>query len=112
MADLTDDAIDAALARGSIARATEPRAAKAGFDRRRGRIVVDLTNGCIFAFPPRLAQGLETATDDDLDSVEILGNGYGLHCEKLDAALSIPGLLAGISTEPGTSAIIDASRCG
>jgi hypothetical protein len=57
---------------------------------------VELTNGCVFAFPPRLAQGLETATDDDLAKVEILGDGYGLHWESLDADLSIPGLLAGI----------------
>ena|SRR5665213_1695306 len=96
MAELTNAEIDAALARGEIARATEPRAAKAGYDRKLDRIIVDLTNGCAFAFPPRLAQGLETATDAQLADVEILGNGYGLHWEALDVDLSIPGLLAGI----------------
>ena len=61
-----------------------------------GRIVVDLTNGCTFAFPPRLAQGLETATDEQLGAVEILGAGYGLHWEPLDVDLSVPGLMAGL----------------
>ncbi|MAM40792.1 MAG: hypothetical protein CL949_20400 [Erythrobacter sp.] len=59
-------------------------------------MIVDLTNGCTFAFPPRLAQELETATDKDLAAVEILGAGYGLHWETLDADLSVPGLLAGL----------------
>ena len=43
-----------------------------------------------------MAQGLETATDDELAAVEILGAGYGLHWEALDAALSVPGLMAGL----------------
>jgi hypothetical protein len=87
---------DAAIARGRIARRSEPRAATARYDRRSGRVIVELTNGCTFAFPARLAQGLETATDDELAEVDILGAGYGLHWESLDADLSIPGLLAGL----------------
>jgi hypothetical protein len=96
MREISDAELDAALARGKVAQAAEPRASKARFDHRRGRVIVDLTNGCTFAFPPRLAQGLETATNEQLDRVEILGAGYGLHWEALDVDLSIPGLLAGI----------------
>jgi len=96
MVELTNAQIDAALERGRIARETEPRAATARYDRQLGRILVDLTNGCTFAFPPRLAQGLETATDDQLAGIEILGDGYGLHWQAVDVDLSIPGLLAGI----------------
>lgn len=96
MAELTDAQIEAALARGKAARASEPRAAAARYDRELGQVIVDLSNGCTFAFPPRLAQGLEDATDDQLAEVEILGAGYGLHWAALDADLSIPGLLAGI----------------
>jgi hypothetical protein len=96
MAELTDAEIDAALARGKTLRATEPRAVKARYDRVKGRVVVDLTNGCTFAFPARAAQGLEAATDDQLTAVKILGNGYGLHWEGLDMDISVPGLLAGI----------------
>ena len=96
MAALTDAQIDAAIDRGRIARRNEPRAAAARYDGQLGQVVVDLTNGCSFAFPPRLAQGLESATDEQLAQVEILGAGYGLHWEALDADLSIPGLLAGL----------------
>jgi hypothetical protein len=96
MAEPTDDQIDAALARGEAARITEPRAASARYDRQLDRVIIDLTNGCTFAFPPRLAQGLETATEDELAQVEVLGAGSGLHWEALDTDLSVPGLLAGL----------------
>ena len=96
MAELTDARIDAAIERGRSARLTEPRAASVRYDRALGRVIVELTNGCSFTFPPRLAQGLESATDDQLAAVEILGPGYGLHWETLDADLSVPGLLAGL----------------
>lgn len=96
MAELTDAQIDAALERGQTARLHEPRAAAARYDRRSGRVIVELANGCTFAFPPKLAQGLEAATEEQLSQVEILGAGSGLHWEALDADLSIPGLLAGL----------------
>ena len=96
MAELTDDQVNAALVRGHTARLGEPRAAVACHDRRSGRVVVELTNGCSFAFPPRLAQGLESASDEQLSQVEILGAGSGLHWEALDVDLSIPGLLTGL----------------
>ena len=59
-------------------------------------MVVELTNGCTFAFPARLAQGLEAATAEQLARVEILGNGYSLRWKALDVDLSVPGLLAGL----------------
>jgi hypothetical protein len=96
MVELTEAQIDAALERGRTARKHEPRATAARYDRRSGRVIVELANGCIFAFPPKLAQGLETATEEQLSQVEILGAGYGLHWEALDADLTIPGLLAGL----------------
>lgn len=95
MAELTDAQINAALERGRVARQLEPRAATARYGQL-GRVIVELTNGCTSAFPPCLAQGLEAATEDQLAQVEIMGAGYGLHWEALDADLSIPGLLAGL----------------
>lgn len=96
MADITNAQIDAALARGNLALQTEPRAETARYDRQLDRMIVELTNGCVFAFPPRLAQGLDQASPDQLAKVEILGRGTGLHWEELDVDLSIPGLMAGI----------------
>lgn len=96
MAELTDAQVDAAVERGRAAQLTEPRAQSCRYDRASGRIVVELTNGCIFAFPARLAEGLEDASDENLAQVEVQGSGYGLHWEALDADLSVPGLLAGL----------------
>lgn len=96
MSEPTDGEIDMALTRGRAARLAEPRAAGARYDGASGHVVVELTNGCTFAFPARLAQGLERATDEQLAAVEILGAGFGLHWEDLDIDLSVPGLLAGL----------------
>ena len=49
--------IDRALARGRRRALSEPRAARARYDRRTGRVVVDLSNGCSFVFPGALAPG-------------------------------------------------------
>ena len=96
MVELTDAEVDRALERGRNVREREPRAAAVRYDRESRRIVVDLTNGCTFAFPVNLAQGLETATEQQLSEVEILGAGLGLHWETLDADLSVPDLTAGL----------------
>ncbi|TPG38697.1 DUF2442 domain-containing protein [Roseomonas nepalensis] len=96
MAELTDAQIDKALTRGAAARIAEPRAVTARYDQQLRRVVVELSNGCIFAFPPGLGQGLESATEDQLAQVEVLGTGSGLHWEVLDVDLSLPGLLAGL----------------
>jgi hypothetical protein len=96
MVEITNAQIDAALARGKLALETGPRAASARYDRQLDRMIVELTNGGTFAFPPRLAQGLEQVSQDQLSQVEILGAGYDLHWEELDVDLSIPGLMAGI----------------
>ena len=96
MVELNDAQVDAATERGKIARLNEPRATAVRYNRKLGRVVVELQNGCTFTFPPHLAQGLEAATEDQLAQVEILGAGYGLHWEAIDADLSVPGLLAGL----------------
>lgn len=96
MASITDAQIDAAIERGKREEQSEPRAVTARYDRQLDRVIVDLTNGCTFAFPPHMAQGLEQANPDQLAQVEVLGRGYGLHWEAMDVDLSIPGLIAGI----------------
>ncbi len=96
MAELTDVQIDAALERGRPERLHEPRAVSARYDRQLDRIVVELTNGCTFAFPPRLGQALHAATKVQLTQIEILDANYGLDWKELDADLSIPGLLSGL----------------
>ena len=96
IAEITDEELAAAEERGRIAASLEPRAASAHYDRPTRRIVIDLANGSTFAFPARLAEGLEQATDDELAEVEVLGEGYGLHWETLNEDHAVPALLAGI----------------
>lgn len=93
---LTAKELDRAAARGRQLALTEPRAARARYDKRTSRIIVDLTNGCTLAVPARTLQGLAKASDAELAEVEILGTGYGLHWESLDADFTVPGLLRGV----------------
>ena len=96
MVELTRDEIARAVALGGQAARNEARASSARYDAANRRIVVELTNGATFAFPPDLAEGLVGASDAALGEVEVLGEGHGLHWESLDVDFTVPGLLAGI----------------
>jgi len=99
--DKLDDAeilaqIPAAREREREAIRTEPRASRARYDRTTGRIEVELTNGCAFAFPPELADALQGAEAADLADVSVELGGEGLHWERLDADLLVPDLMRGV----------------
>ncbi len=96
MVTLTDAQIEAANERGRIAQETEPRAVSARYDAKGRRIVVELTSGATFAFPPGLVQGLCDATPEQLADVEVTPIGYGLHWPQLDEDYSVPGLMNGV----------------
>ena len=104
---LRSSATAEAQRRGRKSMRFEPRARAARYDSKTGRVRVDLTNGCSFAFPARLAQGLEHANHKDLAQVEVLGMGFGLHWERLDVDTSVPGFFAGLF---GTKAFLDRHR--
>jgi hypothetical protein len=72
------------------------QAVAARYDARKKRVVVELVNGSSFAFPPTLAQGLADARPSDLAEIEISPLGTGLHWPRLDADLTVEGLLAGV----------------
>ncbi len=93
--------------RGRKVTTHEPRAITARYDAESGRVMVELANGCGFAFPARAVQGLETAADEEIADIEVLGLGLGLHWERLDVDASVPGLLAGLF---GTKAWLDRQR--
>jgi len=86
----------AATARAKRAADAEPRAQSARYDAAKGRIEVELTNGCLFAFPPELAQGLRGASAAQLAEVEVTPSGTGLHWGSLDADLLVSSLLRGV----------------
>ena len=81
---------------GEARLATQPRAAKAHYDSRKARLVVELTNGVILMLPPKLLQGLKDASAAQLAKVELSPLGTGLHWEALDADLGVAELAAGI----------------
>lgn len=82
--------------KAGLAAMDEPRAKAARYDAARRQIIVDLTNGCTFIFPADMGQGLANATNEELSDVQVLGQGFGLHWEKLDADLRIASLVIGI----------------
>ena len=81
---------------GRLADETEPRALGARYDPETGRVEVELRDGCLFAFPAEMGQGLRGATPAELAEVEVTPSGYGLRWESLDVDLAVPSLLAGV----------------
>lgn len=98
--DMTDAEIlaqiAAATARGEEEDRTEPRAVSARYDEPTRRVVLELRNGCLFAFPAHLAQGLRDAPANQLAEVEVDPGGAGLHWDALDVDLSVAGLVSGV----------------
>jgi hypothetical protein len=87
---------DAAEARGQDLMTTAVRAAEARYDHATGRVTLELTNGCAYAFPAQLVEDLSGATDDQLADVEVDGLGFNLHWPALDADLYVPTLVSGM----------------
>jgi len=73
-----------------------PRAVAAHYDRKTGRIVIELSSKVIVAFSPRDVEGLENAKPSQLSAIEISPSGFGIHFPALDADLYVPGILEGI----------------
>jgi hypothetical protein len=96
MVELTREQIRAANERGRIVRETQPHAKAARYDAKADRVVVDLTNGATFAFPPRLLEGLHDVSPAEIAEVEVIGGGFGLHWEALDLDYTVPGLVNGV----------------
>ena len=71
-------------------------AVSARFDLKTQLMVIDMSNGASFSFPPSLAQGLETGSSTQWANVVVSPMGTGLHWPDLDADLSVQGLLEGV----------------
>jgi len=81
---------------GRRAARQEPRAASARFRSRICVLEVGLTSGVTLQIPIRLIPELKHASPRDIRAVEVLGRGGGLHWERLDIDLSVPGLVASV----------------
>jgi hypothetical protein len=85
--------IPAARARERRERRQGLRASAARYDRPTGRVVLELTNGYLFAFPARAIPALRSRSASQLATVELDPSGRALRWEELDVDLSVPGLL-------------------
>ena len=93
---VTHEQFEAANERAKQMLTDIPRAVSARYDHRNRRIVVQLSSNLGIFFSPRIAEGLESATPEQLSVIEISPSGYGIHFPELDADLYVPGLLAGV----------------
>jgi hypothetical protein len=96
MTGVTDARLKAAEARGREMLESEPRASAAHYEPATGRVVIDLMNGCGYAFPAALVQDLQGASHEDLAGVQVDGVGFNLHFPALDVDLYVPALVSGI----------------
>lgn len=90
------DNFEIAKQRGKGLQSSVPRAISARYDRRSGRIVIDLSSKLTLSFSPDDVQGLQNVKPSQLDEIEITPSGFGIHFPKLDADLYVPGLLEGL----------------
>jgi len=90
-----NEEFEGANQRASAKLARTPKAVAARYDRRDGRIVIDLSSGISVAFKAHDAQGLEHANASQLSKIEISPSGLGLRFPALDADLYLPSLLEG-----------------
>src|SRR5271166_4251958 len=96
MAGLTEEQLRRAEARGRRMLEAELRATAAHYDPATGQVVIDLANGCVYAFPAQRVQDLQGASDEDLADVEVDGARFNLKWPKLDVDLYVPALVAGV----------------
>ena len=90
------DEFDRANARAKDRLTTTPTVVTARYDPETDRVVIGLSNHLEVSFPAHAVEGLETATPEDLSSIEIDPPGFGLHFPRLDADLYVPALLQGV----------------
>ena len=81
---------------GSAEGTDGPVATAARYHAASGRIIVELSNGAMIAFPARLVAGLEAAGPDELGAVEVVGEGHVLRWPGLDVYLSLLAVLTDI----------------
>ena len=92
---VTHDDFEQANQRGKRVEASTPRVISARYDRKIGRIVINLSSRLIVSFSPLDVEGLEHAQPSQLNQIEISPSGFGIHFPALDADLYVPGLLEG-----------------
>lgn len=90
---ITDADIAAARERGEQ---VGPRALAAHYFPGERALGVEFDNGVKMSVPVRLIEGLESADDAQLATIEISPSGWGLHFPAIDADVYVPALFGGV----------------
>jgi hypothetical protein len=88
--------IEEATKRGEESLRNEPQAESVKFDKDNNLIMLYLTNGCVFGFPPDLIKELRAAKPAEIAQAELTSLGTGVFWENLDADYTVSGLLNGV----------------
>ena len=93
---ITDQQMQAARAQAQKIKSHVPQATGASYNPDTGLVCIRLSNGIVIGLPAAQTQGLETADEDALSSINISPSGYGIHFPGLDVDLYLPALMEGI----------------
>jgi hypothetical protein len=90
---IRDDEFEAASGHAADRVRTTAIATSVRYDRRTGRIVIQLSSGLEVAFRAQDAQELKNTKPDQLSKIQITASGLGIHFPKIDADLYLPAVL-------------------
>ena len=88
--------VEAAKERGRLSQDSRPHAVSAFYDDAQRLVFMALRNGVVFGVPPHLLQGLESATPEQLDLIEVSPQGALLHWPALDVSHGVANLVEGV----------------
>lgn len=89
-----------ATKRGEETMARLPKASSAKYDKKSGRLILEMHNGSTLLVPVNLIQGLQTDDDKALADFELVMQGTQIHWETLDVQFYIESLLKGVFGTP------------
>lgn len=92
----TDREIEAAIETARRTERFDRRVVRAFYSEGIDSVVLVLENGVTHSIPRKLLQGLTEARPDQVNEIELLGRGTGLHWPALDVSHVVSGLLAGV----------------
>lgn len=73
-----------------------PKAAAARYDRKTGRIVLEMVNGVTLLVPVNLVQGLQNGTGEQLADFDLMLGGTEIHWNELDVQFYVEDFLRGV----------------
>ncbi len=98
--ELTEKEFKAANATGAEKMAKLPKAARADYDKKSRRFVLEMQNGVTLLVPAGLIQGLQSGDDEALRDFDLVAQGSQIHWHRLDVQFYVKSLLEGVFGTP------------